>query len=66
MTLWYSKKVSGQIHAMTTLLLNKNLPEPTEKEAGWAPEPIWTLQRTEKSLAPPGNQTTFSILHTSI
>jgi hypothetical protein len=28
------------------------------QEAGWAPEPIWTLWSTEKSLAPSGNWTT--------
>ena len=26
-------------------------PVPTEQEADWAPEPIWTFCRTEKSLA---------------
>lgn len=27
-------------------------PAPTEHEADWAPEPIWTFCRTEKSLVP--------------
>jgi hypothetical protein len=26
-------------------------------EAGWDPEPVWTLWRKEKSLPPAGNQT---------
>jgi hypothetical protein len=30
---------------------------PTAQKAGWAPEPVWTLWRNEKSLAPAGNRT---------
>jgi hypothetical protein len=32
-------------------------PLPTGYEDGWAPEPVWTLWRREKSLVPGGNWT---------
>jgi hypothetical protein len=31
---------------------------PRKKEAQWAPQPVWTLQRRKKSYAPAGNGTT--------
>jgi len=31
-------EVSGQLHVPAALL-----PVPTGEEAGWAPEPVWTL-----------------------
>jgi hypothetical protein len=31
-------------------------PVPIGEEAGWAPEPVWTLYNTEKTLAPIGNR----------
>jgi hypothetical protein len=37
-------EVSGQLHAPAALSL-----VPIGYEAGWAPEPIWTLWRGEKS-----------------
>jgi hypothetical protein len=40
--------VSGQLHALATLPLGKEPLVPIGKEAGWAPEPIWTnLERRE-------------------
>jgi hypothetical protein len=35
----------------------KRTPLPTGYEAEWAPEPVWTLWSTEKSLALAGNRT---------
>jgi hypothetical protein len=37
----------------------KQLLVPIGYEAGWAPEPVWTLWRGEKSVAPVGNQNTI-------
>jgi hypothetical protein len=43
-------EVSGQLHAPASLPPGKYPPPvPIEQEAGWAPEPIWTLWRWEKS-----------------
>ena len=42
--------VSGQYHDPVALPQGKN-PGPMEKEAGWAPEPIWTLWKGENPLA---------------
>jgi len=33
--------VSGQLHALATLLPGKELPVPIGEEAGWDPEPVW-------------------------
>jgi len=30
------------VHALATLLMWKGPPVPTEYEAGWVPEPVWT------------------------
>jgi hypothetical protein len=43
--------VSGQLHAPATLLLAKEPPVPIGKEAGWPPEPVWMIQRSENSLS---------------
>jgi hypothetical protein len=32
-------------------------PVPNEQEAGWAPDPVWTLWSRETFLAPSGNRT---------
>jgi hypothetical protein len=43
-------EVSGHLHALADLLPWKELPVPIE-ETGWAPQPVWTLWRREKSLS---------------
>jgi hypothetical protein len=48
--------VSGQLHAPAASPPGKEPPVPIVYEAGWAPEPVWTLRSGEKSLAPAGNQ----------
>jgi hypothetical protein len=50
-------EVIGQPHAPLALLLGKEPLMPIEKKAGWAPEPVWTFGRSEKSLTPAGIQT---------
>jgi len=35
-------EVSGQLQTPTALLPGKELLVSTGKEAGWAPEPVWT------------------------
>jgi hypothetical protein len=47
-------EVSSQFHTPVTLFTEKN---PIGQEAGWNPEPVWTLWRREISLAPAENQT---------
>jgi len=48
--------VSGQLHALAASPPGKRQPVITEQEAGWAPEPVWMLQRSEKSLTPAKSQ----------
>jgi hypothetical protein len=43
-------KVSGQLHPLPTSPPEKEPPVPIVYEAGWAPEPVTTLWRREKSL----------------
>jgi hypothetical protein len=40
---------SGQPHAPAALLTRKESPGPIEKEARWAPEPVWKFWRKKKS-----------------
>jgi hypothetical protein len=42
-------ELSGQLHASAALLQAKEFPLPIGQEAGWAPEPVWTMWRKEKS-----------------
>jgi hypothetical protein len=49
-------EVSGQFHARAALP-----PVPIGQDAGWAPEPVWTLWRREKSLAPAGNRAVYPV-----
>ena len=64
-SLWYTWGTEVQLHSFLISALNggvvnfmfpplytrKITPVPTEEEAGWAPEPVWTFWRGEKSLA---------------
>jgi hypothetical protein len=50
-------EVSGQLLVPAALPHGKEPPISSEKEAGWAPEPDWTLWRGEKILAPAGKGT---------
>jgi hypothetical protein len=49
---WHQMEVSGQLHALAALLPGKEPMVPTEQEAGWAPEPVWTWCE-EKDSQPP-------------
>jgi len=43
------------VNVMTRPIFSQErTPEPTEWEAGGAPEPVWMLPRIEKSVAPTG------------
>jgi hypothetical protein len=50
-------EVSGQHHSYSTLPPEQDLSVPIGYETGQAPEPVWTLQRREKSLGTAGNRT---------
>jgi hypothetical protein len=45
-------EVSDELHALTALP-----PVPIGLEAGWAPEPVWTVCRREKSSVLGGDRT---------
>jgi hypothetical protein len=51
-------EISGHFHAPSALTPNKVLPIPTEKEGGWALEPVWIFFTEEESVVPAGNRTT--------
>jgi hypothetical protein len=38
-------EVSRQLHVPAVLTPGKELQAPIEEEAGWTPEPVWTLLR---------------------
>jgi hypothetical protein len=50
-------ELSGQVHAATTLPLEKEPPEPIEQEVGWAPQPALTIWIRKKSLLLTANRT---------
>jgi hypothetical protein len=50
-------EVSGQLQAQAVLPPRKEPLILIDSEAGWVPEPAWTLWNIEKSLAPAGNRT---------
>jgi hypothetical protein len=41
-------KMSGQLHDPATFPPKKELPVPSGYDAGWAPEPVWTLWSIDK------------------
>jgi hypothetical protein len=47
-------EVSGQLYAPAALAPGKETPAPIGQEAGWAPEPVWSLWSRKKFLALPG------------
>jgi hypothetical protein len=44
-------EVSGQLHASAALPSWKELTVPITQEAGWAPEPVWTLGESNPDLS---------------
>jgi hypothetical protein len=48
-------EVSGRYHSPAALHTGKESPVPVGKETEWAPEPVWTLWKREKSLDLAGN-----------
>jgi hypothetical protein len=50
-------EVSGLLHAPAPFTPEVRAPVPIKEEAGWAPEPVWTLGSREKYIAPTGNRT---------
>jgi len=48
--------VSGHLHTLTVSPAGKKQPVITEQEAGWVPQTVWMLQRSEKSLTPAWSQ----------
>ena len=51
-------EANGQLHALAALPAGKECPAPTEYQAGWAPQSVWTLWRRENSLAHEGSPST--------
>jgi hypothetical protein len=47
-------EANGQLYAQATLIPGKELPIPYRQEAGWATDPVWTLEK-RKMFAPAGN-----------
>jgi hypothetical protein len=48
----YKRGVSGQPHVLSVLFLGEQPPVPIVHDPGWAPEPVWTLRRRERSGVP--------------
>jgi len=52
--------MTGQLHLPAALRTEKEFVIPTQQAAGWAPEPLWTYRRREKSLPPAKERTAFT------
>jgi hypothetical protein len=50
----------GHFYVLAALPTGKAPPLPTEQEAGWASEPVWTVWKRGKFLAPSGNTWRFA------
>jgi hypothetical protein len=55
--------MSGQFHAPATLPPKERAPLPSEQQAKWAPEPVATFWRRQKSLSPPTQTETQFLGH---
>ena len=62
---WHYIKVDGYLHAPAALPPRKARPVARGRDTGWVSEPVWTLWRKHKSLAPAENRTIprFSCLY---
>jgi hypothetical protein len=56
MKAYWGVEVSSKLHAPDALLPGNQPSVPIGQDAWWAPGPVWTLWRGEKSLDPVGNQ----------
>jgi hypothetical protein len=54
--------MSGQFYATATLPRGKTPTVPIEKEAGWAPEPVWTTWRRENSWSYQDSKSDISVV----
>jgi hypothetical protein len=61
--LWHHTGLSDQLHTLATLFPQKDLLVSIAQEDGSAPDVVWMLWRTDKSLDPAGNQTTILWLY---
>jgi hypothetical protein len=50
-------EVRGQLIAQAASPSGEDPQHPLDMKTGWAPEPVWTLSRTGKSVVPAGNRT---------
>jgi hypothetical protein len=48
-------EVSGQLHVQADLPPGKDPSSPFGQETGWTPEPVWSLRRRKKRIAPAAN-----------
>lgn len=53
-----SRGVNGQLQSSNALPAGKEYQMHTEKQAGWAPDLVWTLGKRKQYLDPAGNEST--------
>jgi hypothetical protein len=57
-------RLSQVVNFMPWLLYPwERTPAPNEQESGWAPQPVWTYERREKSLDPAGIRIPYRPVH---